>query len=64
MDNKFFTVNELSNYLNVKGKTIYSWASKSVIPFYRMQGVLRFEKGEIDLWLKKKCKAIEGAFGL
>ena len=64
MENTFFTVKELSKYLNVKGKTIYSWVSKKVIPFYRMQGALRFKKVEIDLWLKHKCKDVEGAFGL
>jgi excisionase family DNA binding protein len=64
MKDTFLTVKELSKYLNIKRKTIYSWVSKAVIPFYRMQGVLRFEKGEIDLWLKKKCKGIEGLFGL
>jgi excisionase family DNA binding protein len=64
MKDTFYTVKELSEYLNVKGKTIYSWVSKSVIPFYRIQGVLRFKKVEIDLWLKNKCKDVEGAFSL
>ncbi|MBT3510887.1 MAG: helix-turn-helix domain-containing protein [Nitrospina sp.] len=64
MEDKFFTVNELSKYLNVKGKTIYSWVSKSVIPFYKLQGVIRFKKVEIDFWLKNKCKKFEGLFGL
>ncbi len=64
MKDTFLTVKELSKYLNIKGKTIYSWVSKTVIPFYRMQGVLRFKKGEIDIWLKSKCKSIEGLFGL
>jgi len=64
MNDTFLTVKELSTYLNVKGKTIYSWVSKKVIPFYRMQGALRFKKGEIDLWLKNKCKDVEGAFSL
>ena len=64
MKDTFLTVKELSTYLNVKGKTIYSWVSKSVIPFYRIQGVLRFKKNEIDIWLKHKCKDVEGAFSL
>jgi excisionase family DNA binding protein len=64
MKDTFLTVKELSTYLNVKGKTIYSWVSKKVIPFYRMQGALRFKKVEIDLWLKNKCKDVEGAFSL
>jgi excisionase family DNA binding protein len=64
MKDTFFTVKELSEYLNVKGKTIYSWVSKGVIPFYRIQGVLRFKKSEIDLWLRTRCKSVEGALSL
>lgn len=50
----FFTVKELSAYINVKAKTIYSWAARDVIPFYQLQGVLRFKKEEIDLWLAER----------
>jgi excisionase family DNA binding protein len=63
-ESKFFTINELSKYISVKPKTLYSWVSKKVIPFYRLQGVLRFKKCEIDQWLNGKCKAIEDAFFL
>lgn len=64
MKEEFFTVKELSSFLNVKPKTLYSWVSKRVIPFYRLQGVLRFKKEEIDQWLTEECKAIEDVFGL
>jgi excisionase family DNA binding protein len=64
MKDTFLTVKELSNHINVKGKTIYSWVSMKVIPFYRLQGVIRFKKCEIDLWLMNKCKDVEGAFSL
>jgi len=63
-DSKFFSIKELSEYISVKPKTLYSWVSKSVIPFYRLQGVIRFKKGEIDQWLKDKCKGVVGALGL
>ena len=63
-DPKFFSITELSEYLSVKPKTLYSWVSKSVIPFYRLQGVIRFKKDEIDRWLKDRCKCVEGVFGL
>ena len=63
-DSKFFSIKELSEYISVKPKTLYSWVSKRVIPFYRLEGVLRFKKGEIDAWLKDKCKRVEGIFGL
>ncbi len=63
-DSKFFSIKELSEYISVKPKTLYSWVSKSAIPFYRLQGVIRFKKVEIDGWLKDKCKGVVGAFVL
>ena len=51
---EFLTVKELSAYLNVKGKTIYSWVGKKVIPCYQLEGVLRFKKPEIDQWLLER----------
>lgn len=51
---EFFTVKELSNHINVKPKTIYSWVSKRILPCYQFEGLLRFEKTEIDQWLNQK----------
>ena len=51
-DSKFFSIKELSSYIGIKPKTIYSWLGKSVIPHYRIQGLIRFKVQEIDNWLK------------
>jgi len=50
---KFFTVGELSKYINVKPKTLYFWVAKKSIPFYRIEGCIRFRKSEIEDWLLK-----------
>ena len=47
----FFTVKELSEYLQIKSSTLYSWTSKGVIPHYKVHGLIRFKKDEIDLWI-------------
>jgi len=47
------TINELSEYLKIKKSTLYSWASSGLIPSYKLNGVLRFEKDEIEEWIKK-----------
>jgi len=71
---EFLTIKQLSEYLNVKPKTLYSWVGKRVIPFYQIQGVIRFRKTEIDQWLqscscqmddfiRSKVKAIENDLG-
>lgn len=47
----FFTVKELSEYLTIKPSTLYSWVSKGIIPYYKVHGLIRFKKDEIDLWI-------------
>jgi len=53
MKDFFYTVKELSKFINVKPKTIYFWTTKRAIPFYRMESCVRFKKSEIDDWLSK-----------
>ncbi len=45
---KFLTIKELSEYLGIKPKTLYSWVSKRVLPHYRIEGLIRFKLKEID----------------
>ena len=47
----FLSIKELSDYIGIKPKTLYSWVSKGVIPHYRIMGLVRFNKREIDQWL-------------
>ena len=47
----FFTVKELSKYLMVKPSTLYAWASRGIIPHYKVYGLLRFKQDEIDAWI-------------
>ena len=72
---EFLSINELSEYIGIKPKTLYSWVSKGVIPHYRILGLIRFEKHEIDNWLKsfhqidenfinKRINEIEDEFSL
>ncbi len=52
----FFTVKELSEYINIKEKTIYAWVSRQVLPYYQLEGTLRFKKSEVDSWLENRKK--------
>ena len=47
----FLSIKELSEYIGIKPKTLYSWVSKGVIPHYRIMGLVRFNKREIVKWL-------------
>jgi len=72
---EFLSINELSEYIGIKPKTLYSWVAKGVIPHYRILGLIRFERYEIDIWLKsfhqtdenfinKRINEIEDEFSL
>src|SRR4051794_6860355 len=50
------TVKDIAARLQVREKTIYSWASQGKIPSLKIHGVIRFEENEIDEWLHR-CHA-------
>jgi len=47
-------VTELPEYLKVNKQTIYNWVNKKEIPFTKIGDLLRFDKDEIDRWLRNK----------
>ena len=51
----FLSINDLSKYIGIKPKTLYSWVSKGVLPHYRIEGLIRFKRKDIDKWLEG-CK--------
>jgi len=52
----FFSIKELSTYLGIKPSTLYAWSSRGIIPHYKVHGLLRFKKDEIDVWIATFCK--------
>ena len=47
-------VKELSSYLSIKEKTIYSLVGRGEIPCYRIGKLVRFKQEEVDQWLDTK----------
>lgn len=50
--NTLLTVDELAEYLGLKKQTIYNWLHQGKISGIKIGKVWRFEKDEIDKWLK------------
>lgn len=60
MDNKqFLNIEELSQYLNIKKSTLYSWVSQGEIPHHKIGHLVRFNKEAIDEWLSQSRRAID-----
>jgi excisionase family DNA binding protein len=54
---KAMTVKEVADVLGVSDKQIYSLVSRSLIPYFRVGGALRFDPFAIAAWLRKQQAA-------
>lgn len=50
-------IEELANYLRLKKQTIYNWLHESKISGIKVGGVWRFDKKEVDNWLKTRHRS-------
>jgi len=53
------TVKDMATWLQVKEKTIYAWARQGKIPSVKINGVIRFEERDIEVWLQN-CRVPVG----
>lgn len=49
-------VDDLAKYLKLKKQTIYNWLNQKKISGIKIGGVWRFDKQEIDKWLRSKAR--------
>ena len=54
MEDKFFTLNELSQYLKIPKSTLYKLSETGKIPSVKIGKQLRFRKSSLDKWLADK----------
>lgn len=47
-------IDELANYLKLRRQTIYNWLHQKKISGIKIGGVWRFNKKDVDDWLKTK----------
>lgn len=51
---RLIDIDELANYLKLQKQTIYNWLHQGKISGIKMGGVWRFDRREIDVWLKSR----------
>lgn len=51
---KLMDVDELARYLKLRRQTIYNWLHNKKIAGIKVGGVWRFDRREVDSWLKSK----------
>ena len=52
--NEWMTIEQLSLYLHIRKKTLYSMVRNGGIPSYKVGRMVRFCRSEIDEWMKTK----------
>jgi len=52
MNSDYLTIDQLSQYLNVKKSTLYFQVESGELPHYRIGRLIRFRKDEVDAWMK------------
>ena len=58
MNSNLLDVEELAQYLKLRKQTIYNWLNQRKISGIKIGGVWRFDKREIDKWLKSKSRKV------
>ncbi|MFH0877911.1 MAG: helix-turn-helix domain-containing protein [Candidatus Omnitrophota bacterium] len=49
-------VEELASYLRLKKQTIYNWLHESKISGIKVGGVWRFDKKDVNRWLRSRTR--------
>ncbi|MFA5320190.1 MAG: helix-turn-helix domain-containing protein [Candidatus Omnitrophota bacterium] len=53
---RLIDVDDLASYLKLRKQTIYNWLNQGKISGIKMGGVWRFDRREVDAWLKNHRK--------
>jgi excisionase family DNA binding protein len=48
----WYSVEEIALHLGIKKDTVYKWVSKNYMPAHKVGRLLKFDKSEIDEWVK------------
>ncbi len=54
---RLLTIDQVSELLQVKKNTIYSWTFTRKIPFVKVNGALRFQERVISKWIDEHEEA-------
>jgi len=52
---RFLTAKELARILAISEKTIYTYVSKKMIPYYKIESNVRFRAKDIATWLNRRA---------
>jgi excisionase family DNA binding protein len=57
---EIFTLDEVAAYLKVGKRTVYRLAAGKKIPAFKVGGTWRFQRRDIDQWIKRQTAEAHG----
>lgn len=57
---RLIDIDELADYLKLKRQTIYNWLHQGKISGIKVGGVWRFDRRDIEAWLKSRRRLSTG----
>ncbi len=60
IDESILTVKDVAQYLKVNDRTVYRLAVAKKIPAFKVGGIWRFLRSDIDLWIKNQTAGADG----
>ncbi|ASK34557.1 transcriptional regulator [Alcanivorax sp. N3-2A] len=52
MSDRWFSVEEIAEYLGVSKDTVYAWINKRGMPAHRIGRLWKFKTDEVDEWVR------------
>lgn len=52
MDDRWLSVDDISEYLGVSKDTVYTWISAKGLPAHRVGRLWKFKREDVDEWVK------------
>jgi excisionase family DNA binding protein len=57
--NRLINIEELADYLRIQKQTIYNWLNQGKISGIKVGGVWRFDRKDVDDWLKSRRRMLK-----
>lgn len=51
LEDRWYSVDEISHYLGVKRDTVYKWINRRGMPAHKLGRLWKFKKTEVDEWV-------------
>jgi excisionase family DNA binding protein len=60
-EDRWLSVEEIASYLGIKRDTVYKWIERKAMPAHKVGSLWKFQKDEIDEWVRSGNAGNAGA---